>query len=252
MAIADLPFEGINKDWVAHMMQQLQHASKSTFPQVIKGFAWMLIGGQEVLLLSGFLGLSWIAPSALQYALQASIFLVLVGLLEMLLVIIIFSRRTSSRMERFVISCRLFPSARGIIEMVAFIHWVIIVVILAALFSLSLVGVARFPDYWFESEGGLGLASAVLVFLLPLSLKMFAIRRDSRTRSWFLAMWMLQILSWLIGAGLDFLLKFSPPRMTFLCAFAAFIVLYAVSLYTWRGVRKQETPLATVGLEEEI
>jgi hypothetical protein len=186
------------------MQHLIDEKKQAACPQPIRGFLWLLIGGEEVFFFVCFILLSWLAPSALLYNLEASLFLVAVALTQMLLVTLIFNQ-TSRLRERLLVSFRLLPSWSGIVVLVALAHFVVAVLCLAFVFLGSLLRVIVFPAYWWDMGSRFLLVSTDLNILFPQALRMMAEqgKRALKLR-WFLAGWIILIFGWLIGGLLDF------------------------------------------------
>jgi hypothetical protein len=128
------------------MQQMIEKHHQEAFSRPIQGFSWMLIGGTEAILFGGFVLVSWFSASALLYALEASFFLAAVGLGQMLLVALLFSKVWPLR-ERLLASCRLLPPSSGVASMVAVAHFAIALIVLVLLILGSQMGIIAFPTY---------------------------------------------------------------------------------------------------------
>lgn len=210
-----------------HLMNE-QQQKQEVSPQPLRGFLLLLIGGEEILLFGGFLFLSWLASSPLFYALEASLFLVALGLMQILLVWLIF-HRTSPLRERLLASFRLLPSWEGMVSFVALAHCVIAGFCVALVILGSLMGIMTFPTYWWDVGSRFLLVSADLSLLFPLALKAMAAQGERALKmKWFLLGWTLLLLGWLIGGLLDFQQRNFPPKMIVACAWGAVLILLLV------------------------
>ncbi|MEO6889972.1 MAG: hypothetical protein ABI456_11575 [Ktedonobacteraceae bacterium] len=222
------------------MQHLIDEKKQETGPQPIRGFLWLLIGADELLLFAGFVVLSWLASSALLYALEASLFLVAVGLLQMLLVLFVF-HGTSPLKERLLASCRLLPSGQDPGGLSARTHFVVAVPCVGLVILGSHLGVLVFPGYWWDMGSRFLLMSADLCLLSPGALKAMTVQGEGAlTVRWFLAGWSLLISGWLIGGLLDFDLGFFPPRLVLVCSWTALLILLTVYWACFRRFQREE------------
>jgi hypothetical protein len=210
------------------MQQMIEEHHQEAFSRPIQGFSWVLIGGTEAILFGGFVLVSWFSSSALLYALEASLFLAAVGLGQMLLVTLLFSKVLPLR-DRLLTSCRLLPSSGGVASMAAVAHFVVALVVLVFLILGSLVGIITFPTYWWQMGLRFLVVSADLSLLFPLALKAMATQGSSALKIWwFLAGWTILVLGLLVGGLLDFEQRISPPTMILVCAWGSMLLILAV------------------------
>lgn len=218
----------------------IDEKQQKVYPQPLRGLLWLLIGGEETLLFGGFVLLSWLAPSALLYALEASLFLVAVGLMQMLLVWLIFCR-TSPLRERLLASFRLLPPWEGVVGLVALAHFVVAGLCIVLVILGSLLGIIAFPTYWWDMGSRFLLISADLSILFPLALRAMTVQGKGMLKMrWFLAGWTLLLLGWLVGGLLDFSLRNFPPKMIVVCSWGALLILLTIYWIFFRRSSQRE------------
>jgi hypothetical protein len=221
----------------------VNHSQGQLFPRPARGFPWMLIGGEEILTLGGFVLLSWVASSALLYTLEASLFLVAVSLLEIFLVAFVFMKPLPSK-EYWLASFRLLPSWQGIVVMVALVRCAIALPIIIFLIILgSQLRIIPYPSYWWNVGDRFLLVSTDLSLLFPIALKAMASRgkRVLRVR-WFLASWTILILGWLGGIW-DFEQRIYPPKAIMISAWIAVLIVLLINALHFRKIQCDEVLL---------
>ncbi|MBA2285304.1 MAG: hypothetical protein H0W02_07480 [Ktedonobacteraceae bacterium] len=227
------------------MQHLIAEKKQETGPQPIRGFPWLLIGADELLVFGGFVVLSWLASSALLYALEASLFLVAVGLLHMFLVLFIF-HGTSPLKERLLVSCRLLPSGQDLGGLIALAHFVVAALCVGLVILGSQLGVLAFPGYWWDMGSRFLLMSADLSLLFPRDLRAMTVQgKGALTVRWFLAGWTLLISGWLIGGLLDFDLGFFPPKLVLVCSWTALLILLTMYWTYFCRFQREEEPSVT-------
>lgn len=196
----------------------------------IRNFPWLLVGSEELLLFGGFILISWLASSASLYVLEASLFLVVVSLLQILLVILIWQKKGALQVRLFA-SFHLLPSWHGIIALVTITRLVITLSALVIIIWASQLKIILFPSYWWDVGYRFLLVSVDLSVLFPLALKTITTRnKEAPNIQKFLISWAILILGWL-GGFIDFEGHIFPPKVIVISSgialLIALLILYA-------------------------
>lgn len=201
----------------------------------IDGFSWMLILGEEVFIFSGLVMLSWLASSSSLYALEASFFLIVVGLLQVLFASLIFHWNVHP-LRSFRSSLVLFPTWNKLVGMVAVAHFVAALLALILTVVLNVVNSRWVPVYWWLIGPRFVFVSEDVCLLYPMALRIMAgnVGEKPAQMRWFLIGWMIFLAGWLIGGVLDFEENISPPRMILLCECVSVLIFvpgYYIAFY---------------------